>query len=192
MTDTTPDITDLVNEKPSDYISTEDIAQARHNLTAWVMDTATDLARSEGFAWTPRAGAPSTYPDLCAAYARSKRSGGSLPVSSENSAAVILTSPDANFAWRFVHDCAHVRLGLSFSLTDEWELALWHLSELERAGFATDSVEYAFLRADTLGQVTINAVARRFPGDQERFDLECQRYGFDYGILREIRREASS
>ncbi|MFI8771886.1 hypothetical protein ACIGKQ_06965 [Gordonia sp. NPDC062954] len=108
-----------------------------------------------------------------------------------NSASVILTSPDANFAWRFVHDIAHVERGLSFSLPDEYELALWHLSELERDGFSTDSFEYAFLKADTLGQVIINAVVRRFPADQELFDLECQLYGFEQGILREIRRESS-
>ena len=66
--------------------------------------------------------------------------------------AVILTSPDANFAWRFVHDVAHVERGLSFSLPDEYELALRQLSELERDGFAPDSLEYAFLKADTLGQ----------------------------------------
>lgn len=105
--------------------------------------------------------------------------------------AVILTSPDANFAWRFVHDVAHVERGLSFSLPDEYELALRQLSELERDGFAPDSLEYAFLKADTLGQVIINAVTRRFPADQELFDLECQQFGFEQGILREIRRESS-
>ena len=191
MTDTTPDLTDLFFGTQSECVSTAEIAQARDNLTRWVMRTATDTARREGFAWVPRADAPSTYPDLCAAFARSKRSGASLPVSSQNSASVILTSPDANFAWRFVHDATHVERGLSFSLPDEYELALWQLSGLERDGFAPDSLEYAFLKADTLGQVIINAVARRFPGDQELFDLECQRFGFEQGILREIRRESS-
>ncbi|RPA65841.1 hypothetical protein EF294_03635 [Gordonia oryzae] len=191
MTDTTPDLTDLLVGTQSDYVSTAEIARARDNLTRWVMQTATDTVRREGFAWVPRADAPSTYPDLCAAFARSKRSGASLRVSSENSASVILTSPDANFAWRYVHDVAHVEHDLSFSLPDEYALALWHLSELERDGFSSGSLEYAFLKADTLGQVIINAVTRRFPADQELFDLECQRFGFEQGILREIRRESS-
>lgn len=191
MTDTTPDLTDLFLGTQSDYISTEEIIQARANLTRWVMRAATDTVGREGFAWVPRADAPSTYPDLSAAFARSKRSGASLPVSSENSASVILTSSEANFAWRFVHDVAHVEHDLSFSLPDEYELALWHLSELERDGFSSDCLEYAFLKADTLGQVIVNAVTRRFPADQELFDLECQRFGFEQGILREIRRESS-
>ncbi|GAC50994.1 hypothetical protein [Gordonia aichiensis] len=175
----------------SDFVLTRDVQVARIRLTHWVFEQATTTARRCGFAWKPQPDAPSTYPDLCAAYGTSKRSGGSLPVSSENSASVILTSPEANFAWRFIHDVAHVERGLSFSLVDEYELALWQLSELERDGFGTDSLEYAFLKADTLGQVIINAVARRFPADQEVFDLECQQLGFEQGILREIRRESS-
>lgn len=191
MTDTTPDLEVVTLGVQSDYISTEEVNQARRRLTGWVFAAATAKARDCGFGWTPRPDAPSTYPDLCAAHSRSAESGASLPVSSENSTSVILTSSDANFAWRFVHDIAHVERGLSFSLPDEYELALWHLSELERDGFSTDSLEYAFLKADTLGQVIINAVARRFPADQELFDLECQLYGFEQGILREIRREPS-
>lgn len=191
MTDTTPDLAVATLGVQSDYICTEEIDQARRRLTRWVFATATAKVRECGFAWTPRPDAPSTYPELCAAYSRSAQSGGSMPVSSENSTSVILTSLDANFAWRFVHDLAHVERGLSFSLPDEYELALWHLSELERDGFSTDSFEYAFLKADTLGQVIINAVVRRFPADQELFDLECQLYGFEQGILREIRRGSS-
>ena len=190
MTDTTPNL-DVMLGVQSDYISTEQIDRARRTLTRYVFTAATTKARKCGFAWTPRPDAPSTYPELCAAYSRSAESGGSLPVSSENSASVILTSPDANFAWRFVHDVAHVERGLSFSLPDEYEVALWHLSELERDGFGPESLEYAFLKADTLGQVIINAVVHRFPADQELFDLECQLYGFEQGILREIRRESS-
>ncbi|AZZ79749.1 hypothetical protein C5O27_00390 [Gordonia alkanivorans] len=188
---TTPDLEVVTLGVQSDYIATEQVDQARRGLTRWVCTTATTKARECGFAWTPRPDAPSTYPGLCAAYARSVESGESLPVSSENSTSVILTSSDANNAWRFVHDMAHVERGLSFSLPDEYELALWHLSELERDGFSPDSLEYAFLKADTLGQVIINAVVRRFPADQELFDLECQLYGFEQGILREIRRESS-
>lgn len=183
--------TEPTSARQSDYILTSEIADARRRLTTWVYEQATATARRVGFAWMPRPDAPSTYDDLRVAFARSLRSGGSLPVSSENSAAVILTSPDANFAWRYVHDVAHVEHDLSFSLPDEYELALRHLSEFERAGFSPDSLEYAFLKADTLGQVMINAVARRFPSDQELFDLECQQFGFEQSILREIRRESS-
>ena len=57
---------------------------------------------------------------------------------------------------------------------------------MERAGYSPDSLEYAFLKADTLGQVIVNATARRFPEDQARFALDCQQLGFERGILREI------
>ncbi|QGS27136.1 hypothetical protein FOB84_16680 [Gordonia bronchialis] len=180
-----------LDDRQANYVSTEEIDQARRRLTRWVFTAAATRVQECGFAWIPQPDAPSTYPDLCAAYVNSQETGDPLSVSSENSSTVILMSPEFNFAWQFVHDIAHVELGLSFSLPDEYELALRHLSELERAGFARDSLEYAFLKADTLGQVIINAVARRFPSDQELFDLECQRYGFEQGILREIRRESS-
>ncbi|MBX4170322.1 hypothetical protein K3M35_16930 [Rhodococcus sp. DMU2021] len=190
MTDTTPDRNAKLGVQ-SDYVSTEEIERAREALSCWVFTTATVKTQECGFGWTPRPDAPSTYMDLRAAYSHAKERGGSLPVSSENSLSVILTSPDANAAWRFVHDMAHVEHDLSFSLPDEYELALWHLSELERAGFRPHSLEYAFLKADTLGQVIINAVAKRFPDDQELFALECQRCGFEQGILREIHRVPS-
>lgn len=190
MTNSTPDIDNIEMRVQSDYVSTEEIDRARCNLTQWVFSSAASAASACGFTWTARPDAPSTYPDLCATFSRSMKSGDPLAVSSENSTSVILTSCDANFAWRFVHDVAHVERGLSFSLADEYELALWHLSELERAGFSPDGLEYAFLKADTLGQVTINAVAKRFPVDQELFDLECQQFGFEQGVLRELRRES--
>ncbi|MAU84010.1 MAG: hypothetical protein CME34_19500 [Gordonia sp.] len=191
MTDTTPDLEGVTLGTQSDHVSTEEIATARTSLTRWVDQVAAVTACTAGFGWVTTEDAPTTYPDLCAAYVHSQRTGEPLPVSSKNSASVILTSPGANFAWRFVHDTSHVHKKLSFSLRDEYELALCHLEELKRDGFSPDSLEYAFLKADTLGQVIINAVARRFPGDQELFDLECQRFGFEQGILREIRRESS-
>lgn len=191
MTDLVSEPADLRVDAQSDYILTNSIGSARKALTEWVMTTVTKFSDRLGFCWVAHPQAPSAYPDLCAAFAQSQRTGEPLPVSSENSAAVILTSPEANFAWRFVHDVSHVERGLSFSLADEYELAVWHLSELERAGFAPDSLEYAFLKADTLGQVTINAVTHRFPHNQEVFDLECQQLGFEIGVLREIRRESS-
>ncbi|RMB77652.1 hypothetical protein AYK61_15405 [Rhodococcus sp. SBT000017] len=190
MTNPTPDFDIVEIRVQSDYVSTEDVDRARCNLTEWVFSSATSKASACGFNWTPRPDAPSTYPELRAAFSHSMESGDPLAVSSENSTSVILSSCDANFAWRFVHDVAHVERGLSFSLADEYELALWHLSELERDGFSPDGLEYAFLKADTLGQVTINAVAKRFPVDQELFDLECQQFGFEQGVLRELRRES--
>lgn len=191
MTDAVPNLDHVTPGSQSDYVLTSDIWQARRNLSEWVRQTARETIQREGFGWVPHPDAPSTYPDLCAAYARSKRTGAPLPVSSEHSTDVVLLEPEDNYSWRYVHDVSHVTLDLSFSLRDEFELALWHLSELERVGYAPDSLEYAFLKADTLGQVIVNATARRFPENQARFALECQQVGFEEGILREIRREPS-
>lgn len=174
-----------------DYVLSSEIHDARARLSSWVVERAEATAQRVGFRWAPTAHAPSTYADLCIAVFASGVVGHPLAVSSQHSDAVILISPEANYAWRFVHDVAHVERRLTFSLPDEFALALWHLDELERDGFSPDTLEYAFLKADTLGQVIVNATARRFPEDHARFALECQKYGFEQGILREIARESS-
>lgn len=191
MTVNKPGATELGYRRQADYLLTSDIEIARHRLSDWVGECEADAVRRLGFLWHTTLDAPSAYPDLLAAYKRSVLTGDPLPVSATDSASVIFTSPRTNFAWRFVHDVAHVERRLSFSLADEFELGMWHLSELKRAGFSPASLEYAFLKADTLGQVVINAVTHRFPLDQELFDLECQHYDFIHGVLREIRRESS-
>ncbi|MEY1676109.1 hypothetical protein AB4Z55_18230 [Gordonia sp. ABKF26] len=178
-------------DRQVDYVLTSEIDDARARLSAWVHERAEATAERVGFRWAPSAHAPSIYADLCMAVFASSVVGHPLAVSSQHSDAVILISPEANYAWRFVHDVAHVERKLTFSLPDEFALALWHLDELERDGFSPDALEYAFLKADTLGQVIVNALARRFPEDQARFALECQQFGFEQGILREIARESS-
>ncbi len=174
-----------------DYVLTCEVHDARRRLTDWVWGEAARTATRVGFSWIPLPDAPTTYEDLRAAYDECLRSGEPLPVSSDNSSSVIVTSTEANYAWRFVHDVAHVEQSLSFSHADEWELALWHLDQLTRDGYGPDSLEHVLLKADTLGQVVVSAVSRRFPADQALFDLDCQHYGFEHGILREIRRELS-
>jgi len=179
------------DDRQDAYVLTSEIDDARARLSAWVVERAEATAKRVGFKWAPSAHAPSIYADLCMAVFASSVVGHPLAVSSQHSDAVILISPEANHAWRFVHDVAHVERKLTFSLPDEFALALWHLEELECAGFSPDSLEYSFLKADTLGQVIVNSTARRFPEDQARFALECQQFGFEQGILREIRRESS-
>lgn len=178
-------------DRQVNYVLSSEIDDARARLSAWVVERAEATAQRVGFRWAPSAHAPSTYADLCMAVFASGVVGHPLAVSSQHSDAVILISPEANHAWRFVHDVAHVERNLTFSLPDEFALALWHLEELERDGFSPDTLEYDFLKADTLGQVIVNAVARRFPEDQARFALDCQQFGFEQGILREIRRKSS-
>jgi hypothetical protein len=173
-----------------EYVSTEDIAPARQRLSEFVLWHELQTMVEVGFGWMPCADAPSTFDGLQESFARSVATGEPLPISSKNSASVIFTSPSVNMSQRFVHDVHHVRLGLSFGLIDELELALWHLDQLQAVGFARDSLEHSLFHADLVGQVLVNALGRRFPSDQELFGLDCARLGFDHGILAELRRSA--
>lgn len=135
----------------SEYISSAEIEPARQQLSDYVMEAARRLEQGLDFGWRPCSDAPSNCADLAQAFARSQDLGCPPGVSDAYTGFVILTAPESDMAFRFVHDCAHVRPSLNFSARDEYELALRHLDELHRAGFSTDSVEYQMLRVDLLG-----------------------------------------
>lgn len=177
-----------IDEHQRDYVSTEDLDAARTRLSAYMLHQADKMAEIVGFGYVPAPDAPSTFPALQEAFAHSVTTGTALPVSNEHTDSVVYVSRDANMAFRFVHDCAHIRLKLDFTARDEYELACWHLRRLEVDGFARDSLEWELLRADTLGQVLISAIARRFPDDQHSFGMTCVAEGFEYGVLAELRR----
>lgn len=180
----------------SDYDDTvhtptvSEIEWARATLSDYVLDHAARTEHDIGFGYIGQRQAPSTYESLFAAYTHSVATGEPLPISSENSTDVIFSSPEVNVAHRFVHDVHHCRLNLDFGLVDELELAIWHLDRLEDAGFAPNSLEWRLLHADLIGQIQINAFAKRFPSDQRQFGLDCALLGFDRGILTELRRSA--
>ncbi|MDV6291482.1 hypothetical protein [Rhodococcus aetherivorans] len=178
----------LPSTRPPDPLAGAELSAARARLSEFVRSFAEFTRGSVGFGWTPRPDAPSTYEALQAAYACSTATGESLPVSSAHTEPVIYTSAGVNLAHRFVHDVHHVRLGLSFELDDELELALWHLDRLRAAGFGRHSLEYALFHADLVGQVFVNGLGHRFPADQERFALDCVQLGLDAGVLLELRR----
>lgn len=175
-------------ETQTDDASTADLPAARQCLSDFVRSQERHTTRVVGFGWIPCTDAPSTYEELQAAYARSTATGEPLPVSSAHTEPVIYTSAGVNLAHRFVHDVHHVRLGLSFQLDDELELALWHLDRLRAAGFGRHSLEYALFHADLVGQVFVNGLGHRFPADQEHFALDCVQLGLDAGVLLELRR----
>ena len=178
----------LPSPRPPDSLVVAELSAARARLSEFVRTFAECTRGSVGFGWSPCPDAPSTYEALHTAYARSTATGEPLPVSSEHSEPVIYTSASVNLAHRFVHDVHHVRLGLSFELDDELELALWHIDRLRAAGFGRHSLEYALFHADLVGQVLINGLGHRFPADQEHFALDCVQLGLDAGVLLELRR----
>lgn len=165
------------------------ISQAdRWRLQRLVMGKAQLLTKDIGFGWIGSPLAPSTYQQLRGAYQQSSSTGQPLPVSNLFCDRTIYLNPSGNVAFRFWHDVSHVRLGLSFRLEDELELANWHLGEVKASGYDEDTSVYRLLQHDLLGQVFLQGVIGRFPFDQETFVTTCMIQGLTAGLLSEIRR----
>jgi hypothetical protein len=169
----------------------DDIAAASDLVSAFVERAAHRTAEEVGFGYVPTPDAPNTYPTLLSAFEHSVKTGAPLPISSDNSDAVIYRPASANFALRFWHDVNHVRRGLTFDLVDELELSLWHLGELETAGHERGSLVWRLLHADLTGQAYVQAFTARFPFDQRRFVTGCVTAGFDHGLLHELRSDSA-
>lgn len=164
---------------------------ARANLSRLVRlvrQQASEVSEDLGFGWIGKPDAPSTYPQLRAAFIHSKETGEPLPVSNEYCADTIFNEPSDNVAFRFWHDTAHCKLGLSFTLPDEWELTLWHLDQLSEQGYGAQTLEYELLRFDLIGQIILLGIAGRFPFNQGEFTRICAATGLDAGVLTELRR----
>lgn len=170
------------------YVTAPGPLGARINLSRFVREQAQRAADDLGFGWIGTPEAPSTYPQLRGAFAHSKATAEPLPVSNLYGDDTVFMEPGDNVAFRFWHDTSHCRLGLSFSLPDEWELTLFHLEELERAGLGPRTREYQLLRLDLFGQIILLGIAGRFPLNQGEFTRTCTEIGLDAGILRELRR----
>lgn len=167
-----------------------DLQRASERLGHFVRHRATKATTVLGFGWVGVPDAPSTYPELRAAFAHSQLTGEPLPISNRYCDDTIFLEPADNIAYRFWHDTSHCRLGLSFSLTDEWRLAMHHLAELEDAGFEHGCDEYRLLRLDLIGQIVLIGVAGRFPHNQGHFTRTCAEFGLDAGVLLELGRPA--
>lgn len=170
-------------------ITSAQLAIAQENLNTHVMLEASHVASRVGFDWHPTADAPNTYASLKAAYEVAMRSKSPLPVSNENSSRVIFANPAGNYAYRFMHDMGHVEMGLSFSSTDEFELARRLMCRIERVGYGPDTLEWKLYRADAIGQVMHYALTKRYVSDQLQFALDCVSHGLACGIFLEIERQ---
>lgn len=170
------------------YVTAPGPLGARITLSRFVREQAERAARELGFGWIGTPDAPSTYQQLRGTFEHSQATGDPLPVSNLFCEETIYMEPSDNVAFRFWHDSSHCRLGLSFSLQDEWELSLWHLSQLTAAGLGPETREYDLFRLDALGQIILLGVAGRFPFQQGEFTRTCAELGMDAGILAELRR----
>lgn len=162
--------------------------QARLDLSRFIRDRAEQTKNEVGFTWIGTPSAPSTYQQLRGAFNKSTSTGAPLPISNLFCDSSIYPVEEDNVRFRFWHDVHHVKLGLSFRLEDELELALWHLDQAAQAGILPGSVTYELLEADLIGQVLLMALIRRFPIDQAEFVNTCSQVGLMTGLLDEIRR----
>jgi hypothetical protein len=160
---------------------------ARTTLSQFVAEHVEKVRTEVRFDYVVQQDAPRTFPELSRAYTRSAETGEPLAISSEHSESVVYADAEVNFAMRFWHDVQHVRLGLTFELIDELELALWHLSVLQVEGFGPDTVVWQLLHADLVGSVYVMSLSRRFPVDQLRFAEGCVSGGLDRAVLDEVR-----
>ncbi|BCT76440.1 hypothetical protein SCMU_22820 [Sinomonas cyclohexanicum] len=172
---------------PENFTPTE-LTVAQKRLSDWVTEEAHRIEQRLFFGWAPAHDAPNRYKDLCEAFWLSHKEGRPLPVSDENTSSVVFGSPDANMAYRYVHDVGHVEMGLSFSSPDEYDLARWQMRRFERAGFSRDDLEWHLLQADALGQVVYYALTKQYVLDQLQFALDCVRHGLPTGLQLEMER----
>ena len=170
------------------HLAATALQKGRAELTRFVRGQADQTRRELGFGWAGAAAAPSTYQQLRSAVAHSQATGDPLLVSSLFCESTVYDSPEDNIRFRFYHDVHHVRLGLSFNLDDELELAQWHLDDLALTGFGKGSLPYELMSADLVGQIFLMGIIGRFPLDQRRFVTSCSDAGLVSGLLTEIRR----
>lgn len=171
----------------ADEFSAE-ISLARLRLAEFIQRKASETEARLGFGFVGVAKAPDTYQQLRGAFITSSDTKVPLPVLSLFCDTSIYWSPRENQMFRFWHDVSHIECGLSFTLADELELALWHLEQFERDGHTRTCLEYRMLEADLVGQLQLMGLIGRFPYNQLQFVEDCIRFGFHEGVLEEIRR----
>lgn len=165
-----------------------DLDRARVELGTFVTYRAHEAAARLGFSYRPDPLAPDTYDDLVDAHRACEAERRPLPVSSLFCQETIYPTAEENLAFRFWHDTEHVRLGMDFSPPMEFALAFEHLADAEAAGFGPDTLVWALLYADTVGQSVACSVLQRFPTDQPAFVTDCVRLGVVGAVRAESRR----
>ena len=157
------------------------------NLTGFVLAEAARIAEHEGFGWKAVDDPPNGFEAVLDAYERCRETRERYPIAKDGCSTSIYASPEANHAFRFLHDMTHTRLELGFDPDSELYVAVEHLNMLRRAGFAVGSLEWHLLHADTIGQLLAGCVLGRFVDDQRAFVFDCVLLGLKRAI--EIERD---
>jgi hypothetical protein len=155
------------------------------NLTGWILSEAARVSEAEGFGWKPVDEPPDGFPAVLDAYQHCRESGERFPVLRSSGESTIYAGPEANHAFRYLHDMTHVRLELGFDPDAELYVAVEHLQMLRRSGFSVGSLEWHLLHADTVGQLVAHCVLGRFVTDQKQFVYDCVLLGLKRAIDKE-------
>ena len=165
-----------------------ELLAARIELTEFVHLMADRSRERTGIDWYGASDAPNTWKALQAAWLESQVNGTPLPIFNGASDKVILTTPEANVAYRYWHDVTHLERNRNFTSSHELDMANFHLWEGERHGLERGSLPWRLLYADAVGNVLHWAVLHRYVVNQQVFILNVVRYGMDVGLLAEMAR----
>lgn len=143
---------------------------ARVRLSRYAIECAARLARETGFGFEESTVAPSTFDEVRKEYDECRRTHRAFRVWNGASDNTAYTSKEANWSFRFWHDCvSHGAHGLSFDLYDELKSGNEWVRKI--AGrFGVDSVEAWIAYADTCGEsLYAHEHGGAFPTDQLGF-----------------------
>jgi hypothetical protein len=162
------------------------------NLTGWILSEAARVSEQEGFGWKAVDDPPTGFAAVLDAYQRSKETGERFPVAKSGAGTSIYAGPEANHAFRFLHDMTHIRLELAFDPDAELYVAVEHLQMLRRSGYEVGSLEWHLLHADTIGQLVAGCVLGGFVRDQRAFVYDCVLLGLRWAVEIEMARSPAT
>lgn len=145
------------------------VNRARESLTVWMINKAHKVARQVGFSYAPvDAGHPETFEAVQAEFKACSMNRAAFRVWAGASDRTIYTSPEGNYAFRFVHDVYHAVHNRDFGTAGELVIATRHIAEV-KAAFGVISLEAQLMEVDTVGQVEYFAKTGGFVADQLGF-----------------------
>lgn len=164
------------------------LAAAIEQLSGFALRRAEAIQNEVGFGFRSSPTAPATFADLRRERRACQCSGLPLRVSNRHNDSAIL-APEINVAYRFWHDCTHIRLNENFTRMGEVLVGQEQLRQLEADGHVAGSLPWRLLFAETVGQTECVHRIGRFPIDQRRFTIEYLELGLPTAIRNEAERQ---
>jgi hypothetical protein len=143
------------------------ITNAGRNLGLHYIHAAHKAAKLLGFGYVPVEDAPDNMDKLAVAFVNAKRTG-VFPVWEGGSAKTVYGSKEANWAFRYLHDIAHIQSGLGMTTLEEVELAVQESAKIAKA-MGEGSAEQTVFLIDTACQSIYEQQQGEFPDNQLAF-----------------------